>query len=145
MRHPSMCPIKSPGPTIAKRTPESIGQTTRKSRKSSTKKMRLICLDRIGLRPAAEPQALFRGPKIRSRRRRPSAGHAAYAFSTNLRRQKAYSPRSGLSRRRKHWLSIVDSCLRPRIGATQRKRVFGATHATAHIGLGSAPGRLATP
>ena len=29
---------------------------------------------------------------------------------------------------------------RPRIGATQRKRVFGATDATAHIGLGSAPG-----
>src|SRR5882672_5209061 len=106
MRHPSMCPIKSPGPTIAKRTPESIGQTTRKSRKSSTKKMRLICLDRIGLRPAAEPQALFRCPtsEVAGEDHHP----AAYAFSTNLQRQKAYSPRSGLSRRLKHRLSIVD-------------------------------------
>ena len=30
----------------------------------------------------------------------------------------------------------------PRIGASQRKRVFGATHATAHIGLGSAQGAI---
>ena len=51
MRHPSMCPMRSPGPTIARRTPERIGQTTRTSRKSSAKKMRLICRGRISLRP----------------------------------------------------------------------------------------------
>jgi len=51
MRQPSMCPIRSPGPTIARRTPERIGQTTRTSRKSSAKKMRLICRGRISLRP----------------------------------------------------------------------------------------------
>jgi hypothetical protein len=30
----------------------------------------------------------------------------------------------------------------PRIGVTQRNRVFDATHATAHVGLGSAPGAI---
>ena len=49
-----MYPIRSPGPTIAKRTPDNIGQTTRSTRKSSTKKMRLIWRDRISLRPAAD-------------------------------------------------------------------------------------------
>jgi hypothetical protein len=39
-------------------------------------------------------------------------------------------------RRREHWLCIADTCLRFRIGVTQRKRVFGATHVTAHVGLG---------
>src|SRR5690348_3284331 len=57
MRHPSIRPMRSPGPTIAKRTPERIGQTARTSRKSSAKKMRLICRGRISRRPAAEPQA----------------------------------------------------------------------------------------
>jgi hypothetical protein len=42
------------GPDHRERTPDSIGQTTRSSRKSSTKKMRLFCLDRISLRPAAD-------------------------------------------------------------------------------------------
>jgi hypothetical protein len=42
-----MYPIRSPGPTIAKKTQERIGQTARTSRKNSLKKMRLICLDRI--------------------------------------------------------------------------------------------------
>jgi hypothetical protein len=45
-------------------------------------------------------------------------------------------------RRREHWLCIVDPCLRFRIGVTQRKRGSGATHATAHIGLGSASGAI---
>jgi hypothetical protein len=51
MRHPSMYPIRSPGPTIAKNTPLRIGQIRQISGRNSTKKMRLICLDRIGLRP----------------------------------------------------------------------------------------------
>ena len=68
---PLYAPIRSPGPTIAKRTPERIGQTTQMSRKSSTRKMRLIWLDRV--------------VSDRSRRRTPSADRAAYAFSTNLR------------------------------------------------------------
>jgi hypothetical protein len=63
MRHPSIRPIKSPGRTITKRTPERIGQTTLISRKSSTKKMRLICRGRIGLRPRADftPEGQHRG------------------------------------------------------------------------------------
>jgi hypothetical protein len=63
MRHPSIRPIKSPGRTITKRTPERIGQTTLISRKSSTKKMRLICRGRTGLRPRAEftPEGQHRG------------------------------------------------------------------------------------
>src|SRR5438874_301426 len=104
MRHPSICPIKSPGPTIAERTPERIGQTTRISRKSSMKKMRLICLDRISLQPSpqflcerqheARPpfeqarSTLFRCPKCGAAAEDPSADCAVYAFSTNLQRRK---------------------------------------------------------
>jgi hypothetical protein len=55
MRHFSMCPIRSPGPTIAKRTPERIGQTTQMSRKSFTKKMRLIWLDRDRITLDSQP------------------------------------------------------------------------------------------
>ena len=45
-------------------------------------------------------------------------------------------------RRREHRLCIVDPCLPFRIGVTQPKRVSGATHATAYIGSGSAPGAI---
>jgi len=38
--------------------------------------------------------------------------------------------------------ALLTLVYRPWINTTQRKRVFGATHATAHIGLGSAPGAI---
>ena len=75
MRHPSMRPIRSPGPTIAKGTPERIGQTTQMSRKNSTRKMRLIWLDRVvPTEAAAEHHRLtappMHFPQIYSVRRR---------------------------------------------------------------------------
>ena len=64
MRHLSICPIRSPGPTIAQRTPERIGQTTRTSRKNSAKEMCLICRGRIIVEviapaPAGTPGKVF--------------------------------------------------------------------------------------
>src|SRR6266446_3375180 len=160
MRQPSMCPIRSPGPTIAKRTPERIGQTTRTSRKSSAKKMRLICRGRISLRPndlslRKQRQRPSGTPgKVFSRERAvstsllechavliPVCTHLSRFFWTGqpltypavqksgataedhglaappmhfpqiLQCQEAYPPQSGLSRRRKRWLCIVDTCV----------------------------------
>jgi len=54
MRHPSMYPIRSPGPDHREKNPGEDGETTQMSRKSFTKKIRLIWLDRISLRPAAD-------------------------------------------------------------------------------------------
>jgi hypothetical protein len=79
----------------------------------------------------------------RSRRRTPSADAAAYAFSTKFAAPESVSDAK--------WplpeaeALAMHRCLffaTPKIGATQRKRVFGATHATTHIELGSAPGAI---
>ena len=121
-------PIRSPGSHHREKNPERIGQTTQMSRKSSTRKMRLIWLDRI--------------VSDRSRRRTPSADRAAYAFSTNLQRVEAYPPQTGFSRRRKHCHALLTLVCLPRISVAQRKCDFGATHAIAHRGLNPAQGAI---
>ena len=54
----------------------------------------------------------------------------------------AYPPQTGLSRGRKRWLCIVDTCLPSPDRRHAAQSEFGATHATAHIGLSSAPGAI---
>src|ERR1700745_2519177 len=93
-----MCPIRSPGPIIAKRTPERIGQSARISRKNSAKKMRLISRGRIGLRPAADPSIFPLSKKSRAA----GEDHGLIAPPMHFPQicgseaQNAYSPRNGL-------------------------------------------------
>jgi hypothetical protein len=129
MRLPLCTPIRSPA-TIAKRTPERMGQTTQMSRKSSARKMHLIWFNRVFPTEAAAQHHRLTAPSM----------HFPRICSVE-----AYPPQTGLSRSRKRCYALLALVCRPRIGVTKRKYVFGATHATAHRGLSPAQGRLATP
>jgi hypothetical protein len=59
--------------------PERIGPTTRTTPKSSPKKMRLISLDRIGSRPAADPSLEGQLEPFGNRRRRRYTPNDAWA------------------------------------------------------------------
>ena len=140
MRHPSIRPIKSSGRTITKRTPERIGQTTLINRKSSTKKMRLICLNRIWspTRSRASsfiPLSKKSGAAGEDHRLTPPPMHFRQIFQ----RQNAYPPQSGLSRRRKHWLCIVDICFPPpdRRHTAQTRIWRNPRNSTYRVGLSS--------
>ena len=117
MRHPSMYPIRSPGPTIAKRTPERIGQMTQMSRKSSTRKMRLIWLDRVVPTEAA------------AEHHRPTAPPMHFPQICSWRRIRLKWPLTQAGSIDYALLTLVCS----RIGFTQRKCDFGVNRTQQHI------------